>query len=669
MISVKEKLRPIFFIFGTLSLLLFLLLIALFTRTPITQLNPYIGTQATVVTYSDGSEMGRFASENRIEVPLIRIPSFTQRAVMAAEDKDFYYHLAFSPTAILRAFVNNAQGGDIQGGSTITQQYVKIAYLTQEQSLGRKLKELIIAFKIEGRFTKDEILLKYLNAIYFGRGAYGIETAANQYFDKSASELTVPESIVLASIIRSPGRYDPSSGANNLNNLRNRFMGVKKLMLEKEWISQSVFDNMQFPEILPRKNLNTFVGVTGHIMEEVRKELYSRGFNDDEISKGGLVVRTTIDKTAQDAAEWAVVKETPNDAPKDLHVGLVAIKPGDGAVIAMYGGSDYLERQLNDATQSITQAGSTFKPFALVAALERGIPLSSVWDGRSPQIYYGAGAPYKVSNYGNSNFGKIPLLRATAYSVNTIFVRLAYRVGFAPIVDAARRAGIPSTVEMLPTPSFVLGVSSPHVIDVANAFATFASEGIYSKPYLIARISKLNGSAIYQVKPETKRVFSKRVMADLNYALRGVVRGGTASAALGGFPRPVAGKTGTSQNNASAWFTGYTPQLSASVALFRDDATEELSGIGGLNSVTGGSFPARIWNTFARKTLANEPIKNFSYPSFIGGTKAIDLINPSPTPKESLSPNKGDTKPKIPAIPKVTAKPIPLPSVSAKKIP
>ena len=352
MISVKEKLRPIFFIFGTLSLLLFLLLITLFVRTPIPQLNPYIGTQATVVTYSDGSEMGRFASENRIEIPLIRIPSFTQRAVMAAEDKDFYYHLAFSPTAILRAFVNNAQGGDVQGGSTITQQYVKIAYLTQEQSLGRKLKELIIAFKIEGRFTKDEILLKYLNAIYFGRGAYGIETAANQYFDKSASELTVPESIVLASIIRSPGRYDPSSGANNLNNLRNRFMGVKKLMLEKEWISQSVFDNMQFPEILPRKNLNTFVGVTGHIMEEVRKELYSRGFNDDEISKGGLVVRTTIDKTAQDAAEWAVVKETPNDAPKDLHVGLVAIKPGDGAVIAMYGGSDYLERQLNDATQS-----------------------------------------------------------------------------------------------------------------------------------------------------------------------------------------------------------------------------------------------------------------------------------------------------------------------------
>ncbi len=669
MSAIRDTFRPLLFVFGTLSALLIALLVTLFIRTPIPTLNPYIGTQATVVTYSDGSEMGRFASENRIEVPLLRIPLYTQRAVMAAEDKDFYSHIAFSPSAIIRALLNNAQGGDVQGGSTITQQYVKIAYLTQEQTIERKLKELIIAIKIERKYSKDEILLKYLNAIYFGRGAYGIETAANQYFNKSSSELTVAESIVLASIIRSPGRYDPSSGPTNLSNLRNRFLGVKKLMLEKNWISTSVYENMQFPEIAPRKNLNTFVGVTGHIMEEVRKELYSRGFNDDEISKGGLVVKTTINKRAQEAAEWAVVKETPNDIPKDLRIGLVAIKPGDGAVIAMYGGQDYLERQLNDATQSITQAGSTFKPFALIAALERGIPLSSVWDGRSPQIFYGAGKPYKVSNYGNSNFGKIPLLRATAFSVNTVFVRLAYRVGFSPIVDAARRAGIPSTVQMLPTPSFVLGVSSPHVIDVANAFATFASEGIYSKPYLVSRISKLDGNVVFEVEQETKRVFSKQVMSDLNYALRGVVRGGTASAALGGFPRPVAGKTGTSQNNASAWFTGYTPQLSASVALFRDDATEALSGIGGLNSVTGGSFPARIWNSFARKALANEPIKNFSYPSFIGGTKPIDLINPSPTPKDSKSPSKSDSKPRVPVIPKVTAKPIPLPSTSAKKIP
>ena len=221
---------------------------------------------------------------------------------------------------------------------------------------------------------------------------------------------------------------------------------------------------------------------------------------------------------------------------------------------------------------------------------------------------------------------------------------------------------------MLPTPSFVLGVSSPRVVDVANAFATFAAEGIRAKPYLVSEISKLDGQTIYRVNPETTRVFEKRVMADLNYALRGVIRGGTASAALGSFPRPIAGKTGTSQNNASAWFTGYTPQLSASVALFRDDATEELKGIGGLNSVTGGSYPARIWSTFARKALSQEPIKYFSNPVFIGGTKAIDLINPSPKSSPSKS-KKIPDKPKVPAIPKITAKPIPLPSVSAKKIP
>jgi membrane peptidoglycan carboxypeptidase len=662
------KATPFIFVFGTLSILVLALILTLFFRTNIPEKNSYVGTQATLVTFSDGTEMGRFASENRIEVPLMRIPLLTQKAVMAAEDQSFYSHSAFSLSAILRAIINNVQGKDIQGGSTITQQYVKIAYLSQEQTLERKLKELIIAIKLENRFTKNELLNNYLNAIYFGRGAYGIETAANQYFDKSAAALTLPESIVLASVIRSPGKYDPSNDPANLRNLQVRFAGVARIMRENQWITESQYRNLQFPTILERRNLNTFLGVTGYIMEEVRKELISKGYKEDDISQGGLVITTTIDRDAQDAAEWAVAKETPRDAPEDLHVGLVAIKPGDGAILAMYGGSDYLKRQLNDATQSITQAGSTFKPFAIVAGLERGIPLSSVWDGRSPQIYYGAGAPYKVSNYGNSNFGKLPLLRATAYSVNTVFVRLAYRVGFKPIVDVAKRAGIPDAVEMLPTPSFVLGVSSPRVIDVANAFATFASEGIRSKPYLVARISKFNGEALYRVKPETSRVFDKKVMADLNYALRGVIRGGTASAALGSFPRPVAGKTGTSQNNASAWFTGYTPQLSASVALFRDDATEELSGIGGLNSVTGGSFPARIWNTFARKALEEKPIKYFSNPAFIGGTKAIDLINPSPKSSPSES-KKVPDKPKVPAIPRITAKPIPLPSVSAKKIP
>ncbi|MEY3254378.1 MAG: hypothetical protein RJA01_384 [Actinomycetota bacterium] len=661
--------NPFFFIIFTLSVLLCSLFLLLFIRTEIPEMNSYVGTQATIVTYADGQEMGRFASENRIEVQLNQIPLYARRAVLAAEDQSFFDQPAFSISAIARALLNNVQGGDTQGGSTITQQYVKVAYLTQEQTLERKLRELAIAIKIEQKFSKEEILESYLNTIYFGRGAYGLETAANQYFNKSVSQLSVAESIVLGSVIRSPGIYDPSIDSSNLPRLQRRFEAIKKIMFENSWISSSVFESLRFPEISPRQTLNTFAGVTGYIMEEVRKELDGLGFGQEEVSRGGLVVRTTIEKSHQNAAEWAIETQAPKEAPDDLHIGLVAIKPNDGAITAMYGGSDYLDRQLNNATQGITQAGSTFKPFALIAALEQGIPLSSVWDGRSPQTFYGAGKPYVVSNYGGSNFSKISLLRATAFSVNTIYVRLAYRTGFQPIVNVAKRAGIPDTVEMLPTPSFVLGVSSPRVIDVANTFATFASEGILSNPYLVLDVSTRDKKVVYRASKKTKRVFAKNVMADLNYALRGVVNGGTASAALAGFPRQVAGKTGTSQNNASAWFTGYTPQFSASVAFFRDDATEELKNIGGLSSVTGGTFPARIWNAFAKRALSGVPVQNFSYPSFIGGTKSIDLINPSPTPKPTKTSTGSTSKPKVPVIPKITAKPIPLPSTTAKRIP
>mgnify|MGYP003339161370 CR=1 FL=1 len=332
----------------------------------------------------------------------------------------------------------------------------------------------------------------------------------------------------------------------------------------------------------------------------------------------------------------SVLLKTPKDAPEDLHVGLVAIKPGTGEVVALFGGKDYLKRQLNDATQGIAQAGSTFKVFTLAAALERGIPLSSIWDGKSPQIFTGMGETYRVSNYGNANFGRISLLTATANSVNTVFVRLNYRVGPSNAVDAARRAGIPNSVEMLSTPSFVLGVSSPRVVDVATAFATFASQGLYTKTHLVSKVEERSSKkTIYLSKEIPKRVFKANVMADLTYALRAVVRVGTASAAVGGLGRPVAGKTGTSQENASAWFSGFTPQLSASVALFRDDATESLKQIGGLNAVTGGSFPARIWAAFVSEALRGEPTLPFPNPAFIGGSRPIDLINPSPTPKPS----------------------------------
>ena len=262
---------PVLFVFGTLFLLIVALFTFLFLTTKIPPVNPYIGTQASIVTYSDGTEIGRFASENRIEVDLKSIPLFVRRAVLAAEDQSFYEQPAFSLKSIARALVNNLSGGETQGGSTITQQYVKIAYLSQEKTLERKLRELIIAIKLEYNFDKNSIMESYLNTIYFGRGAYGIQTASNQYFGKSVSQLTVSQAIVLASVIRSPGLYDPRSQTENFSRLEGRFNLVKQVMFENSWISKSVFDEIEFPETNLIKALNTFGGVKGHIMEEGRK--------------------------------------------------------------------------------------------------------------------------------------------------------------------------------------------------------------------------------------------------------------------------------------------------------------------------------------------------------------------------------------------------------------
>ena len=232
---------------------------------------------------------------------------------------------------------------------------------------------------------------------------------------------------------------------------------------------------------------------------------------------------------------------------------------------------------------------------------------------------------------GDKSFGDLTLLRATANSINTIYVPLGIKVGVDKVIDVARRAGIPEDVAMVPAPSVVLGVASPHVIDVANSFATFAANGVKAKPFLVKEVMGSNKGLLYQAKIQTEQVFDQAVMADLNYALGEVVRSGTAYSALKSFGRPAAGKTGTSQSNASAWFTGYTPQLATSIAFFRDDATQSLNGIGGLNSVTGGSFPARIWNAYMKVAMKNQPEESFSPPTYIGGTEQVAIPNPVAT--------------------------------------
>jgi len=588
--------------------------------------NAYVNSQSTIIQYSNGEEIGRVGTQNRQIIPLAKIPLNVRHAVLAAEDRGFYSNRAFSVTGILRAVVNNLKGGSLQGGSTITQQYAKTAFLTPSRTIQRKIKELVISIKLENQLSKDQIFESYLNTIYFGRGSYGVMTASQQYFNRNVDQLTNAQAAVIASILRSPGLYDPAFKKGNDERLQARFEYVKQGMIEAGWLDKDAAAKMKFPPVAPRSTSGQLSGPKGHIIEAVTKELSKLGFSQDQLLVGGLVIKTTLDQKAQQSAVDAVNKFYPSKAPENLHIGLVAIRPGTGEIVALYGGRDYLQRQLSDATQSIALAGSTFKPFAIVAALEQGIPLTSMWNGDSPQVFDDAGKPYEVSNYGEEGWGQVDLLYATKHSVNTVFVPLGIKVGPAAVVDVARRAGIPEAIAMMPTPSVVLGVASPHVIDVANAYATFAAQGVKSKPYLVAQVIGSNKGVLYEAKQETQEVFSKEVMADLTYALKGTITGGTGAAALA-LGRPAAGKTGTSQSNASAWFSAYTPQLAASVALFRDSASESLNGIGGLTSVTGGTFPARIWTAFMKGALKDEPVMEFPAPSNIGGLDPVVITS------------------------------------------
>ena len=588
--------------------------------------NAYVNSQSTIIQYSNGEEIGRVGTQNRQIVPLAKIPLNVRHAVLAAEDRGFYSNRAFSVTGILRAVVNNLRGGSLQGGSTITQQYAKTAFLTPSRTIQRKIKELVIAIKLENQLSKDQIFESYLNTIYFGRGSYGVMTASQQYFNRNVDQLTNSQAAVIASILRSPGLYDPAFKEGNLERVQARFEYVKEGMIEAGWLDEEGAAKMKFPTVAPRSTSGQLSGPKGHIIEAVTKELAKLGFTQDQLLVGGLVIKTTLDQKAQQSAVDAVNKFYPSKAPENLRIGLVAIRPGTGEIVALYGGRDYLQRQLSDATQSIALAGSTFKPFAIVAALEQGIPLTSMWNGDSPQVFDDLGKPYIVSNYGDEGWGQVDLMYATKHSINTIFVPLGIKVGPAAVVDVARRAGIPESVAMIPTPSVVLGVASPRVIDVANAYATFAAQGIKSRPYLVTQVIGSNKGVLYEGKQETQEVFSKEVMADLTYALKGTITGGTGAAALA-LGRPAAGKTGTSQSNASAWFSAYTPQLAASVALFRDSASESLNGIGGLTSVTGGTFPARIWTAFMKGALKGEPVMDFPAPSNIGGLEPVVITS------------------------------------------
>jgi membrane peptidoglycan carboxypeptidase len=601
------------------------------------QPNELANAQASIVYYDDGkTEMARLsdAQGNRESVPLAKVPDHVQKAVLAAEDRDFYTNPGFSPTGIGRSVWQALRGADVQGGgSTITQQYVKNYFLTSDRSLTRKFKEIIISVKIDQQQGKDQILENYLNTIYYGRGAYGIQTASKAYFNKDVSQLSVAEGATLAAVVNAPSLFDPALGVKQKANLTNRVGYVLDGMVEEGWLSKADRDKVTGPaETVPPAKNTAIAGPSGYIVDAVRKELGNTlKLSDSDIDRGGLRVTTTINKTAQDAAVAGVQKYLPKEAP-DVQAGLTAIKPGDGAIVAMYGGADFQKKPLNASTDAIMQAGSTFKPFALIAGLQQGISTKTMFNGNSP-ITVGT---TKVPNEFNQSFGMIDLRRATAKSVNTVFVGLNNRIGPANTKNAAIAAGIPEKAAGLDdTLTNVLGTASPHVVDVASAYATIAAQGQKATPYLVAAVTSDTTDVDYKVDKQVSAAFGADVAADTIDALQQVTASGGTGARASGLGRPTAGKTGTSDEHKSVWFTGFVPQLATSVGMFRDvdGVPQPLDNIPGLSvsEVGGSSLPLSMWLDFMKAATQGMDVQAFPKRAGIGDNAVPTTSTPSTT--------------------------------------
>ena len=561
---------------------------------------------ATRVLYSDGSEMGRVGARNRIPVDLDEVPEHVQRAVLAAEDRGFYTGPGISPRGIARALLTNVRGGGVQqGGSTITQQYAKNAFLTSERSYSRKVKEVFIALKMSRTLEKDQILEDYLNTIYWGRDASGIKVAARTYFGTDdVSSLTVAQGAVLAATIRSPGNLDPTEHPERA---RERWEYVLDGMVEQGWLTPEERAAQVYPEVLapgegPRNN--DLSGPKGHVMTQVLAELERRGFDEADIAEGGLSVVTTIRRDAQEAAIAAVQEVTgPNPGEDDLQGALVSVKPGTGEVWAYYGGATGTGFDFANNGGIGRQPGSSFKPYVLAAALEQGMSLNTRLDGNDDKEF--PGAPRPVSNFGDRSYGRVDLVEATQRSVNTAYFELALEVGPAAVAELAHAAGIPEERPLANEDGTVeggiaLGRYEVQVLDQAVGYATFANLGVPAEPFLVRQVLR-GDEVVLDTQVQTgPRAFSEDTAADATYAMQQVVEQGTGEAADLDGGREAAGKTGTSSDNKDAWFVGFTPQLSTAVWLgYADPQTITLDGV----EVTGGGFSSRIWKSYMESAL------------------------------------------------------------------
>jgi penicillin-binding protein 1A len=583
--------------------------------------------------------------QDRIVVPLSQISPILQQAVIAAEDARFYEHKGVDDRGIVRAAVTNLLSGQVsQGGSTITQQLVRNSYPDlKDISIVRKIKEAALAAQLEGKLSKQEILHRYLNRVYFGAGYYGVEAASKGYFHKHASEVSLAQAATLAGVIREPVSSEPRQHKERAKLLRD---SVLQRMTQLGMIPAAQAAKAQ-KQPLKIEKPGTVGGRYPWFIDGLKRQLQederlgrTREARTQRLFEGGLRIHTTLDRDMQRAAEQAVARWLPPSGPD---IALVAIDPRDGGVRAVVGGRNFKKGAYNAALQGVgRQPGSSFKTFVLAAALEAGISPDSVWESSGfDQLV--CGSRWSPDNYEGGGSGKISVREATKHSVNGVFARLMEKLCPDKVAEMAERLGIPKIPAGKRVPAMALGSVEERPIDMASAYATLADLGEYHKPTFFEKVDHRSGRPVIDEPSKPERRVSAALAWQVTDILKGVVTGGTGVAANIG--RPMAGKTGTTQNYHDAWFVGYTPQLAVAVWMGHTKSLEPMYNVQGIR-VTGGSFPARVWHDFMAVAMANQPVLDWPKPP---EELTYTVLPPPPDPdkdkKDKKKPKKKRKKP------------------------
>ena len=549
------------------------------------------------------------SDQNRLPIDINKVPQNLQNAFIAAEDNRFYEHIGIDPIGIFRAiFANLTNRGIAQGGSTITQQLAKNAFLSQEQTLKRKIQEAMLALEIEHKYSKKEILEMYMNQIYFGQGAYGIQTAAKTYFNKDVNELTLTQCAMLAGLPKSPNYYSPF---NNLNEAKKRKNVVLDQMVKYGYVSAAEAEDAKNQDLglsksHQSKEADEYASFIDYVSQQVAKK-----YGDDALYKEGLKIYTTMDVDKQHAAVRAM-RNLPNNYTDENgltqpQAAIVSIDPKTGHILAMVGGRG--QDSFNRASMAVRQPGSAFKPFVYLTALQHDMTPDTTMDDQP--VTYGSWSP---KNAGGSYSGTMTLSDALAHSVNTIAVQLADKVGTKNIIANAKKMGITTLDAKDDNLAMALGGLTKGVtpLEMASAYGTFANKGVHVKPTAIVKILDRDGNVLEDAstleKEETKtRVMSEREAYEMTTMLEGVIDHGTGTAAAIG--RPAAGKTGTTDDNKDAWFVGYTPDIVTAVWIGDDTGSHSLG------EIYGGTIPAEIWKDYMSSATSDESGGDFSAPS------------------------------------------------------